>query len=72
MLYPTYRTGVECDWIQENLCKLHFALHSSIPFEGQKFFNSPKRPYGFCGITCLLLSVITICIPGEQGGGGEE
>jgi len=42
VLYPTYRTGVECDWKATTSCKRHFKLHVSIPCHLQNFFNSPK------------------------------
>jgi len=42
VLYPTYRTVVQCKWKTQTSCKRHFGLHGSIPCQGQKFFNCPK------------------------------
>jgi len=59
VLYPTYRTGVLCDWKPKTSCTWHFVLHGSIPCQGQTFFNSPKCPDGICGLTCSLLKGVS-------------
>ena len=55
VLYPTCRTGFECDWKAQSSCKRHLNLQVSIPCHVQNFFNSPKRPDGICSHPCLLL-----------------
>jgi len=55
VLYPTDRTGVECDRKAQASCKRHFELNGSIPCQGQNLFNSPNLPDGICDLPCLLL-----------------